>query len=103
MLIAALGGPQRSAAVAVACAVSVFAVKPDGTLVLPLQSAPAVLAVYLLIAIAVWHRHRERRRDGGAGSPAPRGDDLAVGTAGGPSTLTGVTERLCAAGAGRAG
>ncbi len=99
-LIAALGGPQRSAALAVACVALVFAVKPDGILLLPLQSAPVVLAVYLLIAIAVWHRHRERRRDGGAGSPALCGDGVAVAPEGGPSTLTGVIDRLCAASAG---
>ena len=67
VLLCALRGPQRSAGLALAIAVSVFVVKPNGILALPLQSAPAVVAVYALIAAAVWRRGRRRRRS----SPAP--------------------------------
>jgi hypothetical protein len=40
---------------------SVFLVKPDGILALPLQSAPAVVAVYLVIVVAVVVARRRRR------------------------------------------
>jgi hypothetical protein len=43
---------------------SVFLVKPDGILALPLQSAPAVVAVYVVIALVFIVRLRRR--------PAPR-------------------------------
>ena len=61
-LLCALRAPQRSVGVALAIAVSVFVVKPNGILALPLHSAPAVVAVYLLIGAAVWQRGRRRRR-----------------------------------------
>ena len=57
VLIAACALPQRSLAVALALVVSAFLVKPSGILVLPLGSAPAVLAVYVLIAVWAWHRY----------------------------------------------
>jgi hypothetical protein len=57
VLIAACALPQRSVAVALAVVVSAFLVKPSGILVLPLGSAPAVLAVYVLIAIWSWRRY----------------------------------------------
>jgi hypothetical protein len=57
VLIAACALPQRSLAVALALVVSAFLVKPSGILVLPLGSAPAVLAVYVLIAIWAWRRY----------------------------------------------
>ncbi|HEY2318432.1 MAG TPA: polyprenol phosphomannose-dependent alpha 1,6 mannosyltransferase MptB [Solirubrobacteraceae bacterium] len=60
-LVCALRAAQRSLALALAIAVSVFAVKPNGILALPLPSAPAVVAVYLLIAAAVWWGRRRRR------------------------------------------
>jgi hypothetical protein len=60
-LIGALRGPQHSLALALAIAASVFLVKPNGILALPLQSAPAVVAAYLLIAAAVWWACRRRR------------------------------------------
>jgi alpha-1,6-mannosyltransferase len=66
-LLCALHGPQRSAGLALAIAVSVFVVKPNGILALPLKSAPAVVVVYALIGAAVWRRGRRRRRS----SPAP--------------------------------
>ena len=60
-LICALRAAQRSLALALAIAISVFTVKPNGILALPLQSAPAVVGVYLLIAAAVWWGRRRRR------------------------------------------
>jgi alpha-1,6-mannosyltransferase len=60
-LVCALRAAQRSLALALGIAVSVFIVKPNGILALPLQSAPAVVAAYLLIAAAVWWGHRRRR------------------------------------------
>ena len=68
-LLCALRAPQRSMSVAVAVAVSVFVVKPNGILALPLQSAPAVMAAYALIAAMVWVHGRRRRRE--HPSPAP--------------------------------
>jgi alpha-1,6-mannosyltransferase len=67
-LLCALRAPQRSAGLALAIALSVFVVKPNGILALPLSSAPAVVAVYALIGVAVWRRGRRRRRSPG---PAP--------------------------------
>ncbi len=60
-LIGALRAPQHSLALALAVAASVFVVKPNGILALSLQSAPAVVAGYLLIAAAVWWGRRRRR------------------------------------------
>ena len=60
-LVCALRFAQRSLALALAIAVSAFAVKPNGILALPLQSAPAVMAAYLVIAVAVWWARRRRR------------------------------------------
>jgi alpha-1,6-mannosyltransferase len=67
VLLSALNGPQHSMGLALAIAISAFVVKPNGILALPLQSAPAVVAVYALIGAAVWRRGRRRRRS----SPAP--------------------------------
>jgi alpha-1,6-mannosyltransferase len=68
-LLCALRAPQRSTGLALAIAVSVFVVKPNGILALPLQSAPAVMIVYALIGAAVWQQGRRRRRQ--RPSPAP--------------------------------
>ena len=59
-LVAALRLPQRSWALAAALAASAFVVKPDGILMLPRQSSPAVLAAYVVVAAAVWRHHRSR-------------------------------------------
>jgi hypothetical protein len=61
-LLAALPAPQRSAGLALAICVSVFVVKPNGILALPLHTAPAVVIVYALIGAAVWEHGRRRRR-----------------------------------------
>lgn len=62
VLVAALAGVQRSIAVALALVVGGLLVKPSGILALPLQSAPAVLAVYVAIAVWAWRRYGPRRR-----------------------------------------
>ncbi len=68
-LLCSLRAPQHSTGLAIAIVVSVFVVKPNGILALPLQSAPAVVIVYALIGAAVWQRGRRRRRQ--RTSPAP--------------------------------
>ncbi len=78
VIVAACPGLQRSSALVFISAVSVFLVKPDGILALPLASAPAVLALYALAGWAAWYRWRRRpgdrrvaeRGDLGAGSSA---------------------------------
>lgn len=72
VLIAALRGWQRSWALAAALAISAFLVKPSGVLAVPLGAAPAVLAVYLVIAGVAWNRWRRRcaRIDPGHAEPA---------------------------------
>ena len=67
VLVAAMPGPQRSPALAVALAVSVFVVKPGGIVALPLPSAPAVMVAYAVIAGALWYAHRRGGRDGRGG------------------------------------
>jgi alpha-1,6-mannosyltransferase len=70
VLAAALRGAQRSRALAAALVVSAFLVKPNGVLAVPLQAAPVVLVVYLVIAAAAWHRWR-RHRDIDTTQPEP--------------------------------
>jgi hypothetical protein len=77
-LIAAVRPAQRSAALAVAIALSAFVVKPSGILALPVQSAPAVLVVYLTVAVAAWHRGRRRRRQTPRPSPVREGAPSAL-------------------------
>ena len=72
VLLAACRGPQRSLALALALAGSAFLVKPGGILALPLGSAPAVLAVYALIAGAVWYHRKRGGGDADTGAPRPR-------------------------------
>jgi hypothetical protein len=67
-LLCALRAPQRSMGLAVAVVVSVFIVKPNGILALPLQSAPAVMVAYALIGATAWRHGRRRRQHP---SPAP--------------------------------
>ena len=70
VLIAACPGPQRSPWLLAGLVVGAFLVKPNGILALPLQSAPAVVLVYL--ALAGWAASRWRRRhDHLTGTPVP--------------------------------
>jgi hypothetical protein len=71
VLVAAIGGWQRSRAVAAALVISAFLVKPSGVLAVPLGAAPVVLAVYLLIAGAAWNRWRRRSAPTDPGHPEP--------------------------------
>lgn len=68
-LLAALRAPQRSLGLALAICVSVFLVKPNGILALPLHTAPVVVIVYALIGAAAWQRGRRRRRARTAPTP----------------------------------
>lgn len=77
-LVCALSAPQRSTALALVIAVSAFVVKPNGILALPLQSAPAVVAVYVLIAAALWRRGRRRRRRRATAGPVRDGTSSAL-------------------------
>ena len=65
-LLAACRGPQRSRLLALALAAVVFEVKPDGIFALPVDTSPAVLAGYLLLAGALYAAARvsARRRAG---------------------------------------
>jgi alpha-1,6-mannosyltransferase len=72
-LLAAVRTAQRSWALAGAVAVSVFVVKPNGILALPLPTAPVVLVVYMAIAAAVWLAYRHSRAGRDQSPPAPPG------------------------------
>jgi alpha-1,6-mannosyltransferase len=76
VLVACWPGIQRWPALVVVVVASVFVVKPDGILALPLGSAPVVLAVYALGGAYAWYSWRRRTGD------RPVGD-----LAGGPSAL----------------
>jgi hypothetical protein len=75
VLVAAIPDVQRAPWIPLVIAGSVFLVKPNGVLALPLQSAPAVLAAY--IAAAGWWAWRWRRRRGGR-QARTRAPDLAL-------------------------
>jgi alpha-1,6-mannosyltransferase len=64
-LMAAVRRVQRSVALPVAIALSVFLVKPSGILAVPERWAPVVLVVYIAIAVAAWWVWR-RGSDGDA-------------------------------------
>ena len=69
VLLAACRGAQNRRALALGAAVAVFVIKPNGILVLPVESSPAVLAVYVLLAAVAWY-HRRGVRAGLAGQSA---------------------------------
>jgi hypothetical protein len=54
VLLAGCPGLQRSAALAAGAALAVFLIKPNGILILPVQSSPVVLAAYVLLAAVAW-------------------------------------------------
>jgi hypothetical protein len=70
VLLAGVPGAQRSLALVVVSVVSVFLIKPNGILALPLPSAPAVVAVYIVLAGLFW---RSRRGGSGRGNRGPAG------------------------------
>lgn len=63
VLLAACPGYQRSVVLATGAALAVFLIKPNGILALPVESSPAVLAVYVLLGWAAW-RSRTGRMPG---------------------------------------
>jgi hypothetical protein len=65
-LVACCAFAQRSWALPAAIVLAVCLVKPDGNLVVPLHTAPIVLAAYVIVAGVAW---RTRRRRGGSRSP----------------------------------
>lgn len=61
-LLAACPETQRSRAIPVAIAISVFVVKPNGLLALPLPTAPVFVVLYGGITVAAWLAYRRRQR-----------------------------------------
>jgi alpha-1,6-mannosyltransferase len=73
VLLCASPGPQRSLATLVPLVAGAFLVKPDGILILPVQSSPAVLVVYLLLggwALESWRRRARAVRAGHSSLPS---------------------------------
>ena len=68
VLLAGVPGAQRSLALIAVSVVSVFLIKPNGILALPLPSAPAVMAVYVVLAGLFWRSHRGGPGRGGRGA-----------------------------------
>jgi hypothetical protein len=64
VLLAACPGPQHSLPLALGAVATAFLVKPNGILALPLHTAPAVIAVYALVAGIVWYSRRTGRGSG---------------------------------------
>jgi Glycosyltransferase family 87 len=71
VLLAAWPPVQRARSLAVVIGLSVFLVKANGVLALPLQSAPAVLAVYLAGAWYAWRRAHGASRPESVLAPSP--------------------------------
>lgn len=69
-LLAACPELQRSRLTALAVAVSVFAVKPDGILALSLGTSPWFVCLYAAIAVGAWLAYRRRQRGGSTGIAA---------------------------------
>jgi hypothetical protein len=66
VLLAACPGIQRSRAIPLAVVLSVFLVKPNGILVLPVTAAPYVLVVYVVLASLAWQGVRRQAAVGRA-------------------------------------
>lgn len=78
-LVAACPGIQRWPALVFAVLASVFVVKPDGILALPLARAPVVLAVYAVAAAWVWYGWK-RRAGGRPVGELPGGSSALAGS-----------------------
>jgi alpha-1,6-mannosyltransferase len=70
VLLACCAVPQRSLALVAGVVVSVFLIKPNGILALPLSSAPAVMIVYVALGALFW-RTRRGGRGGDPGDSEP--------------------------------
>lgn len=71
-LLAACPEVQPSRLIPIAIAISVFVVKPNGILMLPLATAPVFVVLYVGVAAAAWVAYR-RRHSGRHGTTAPGG------------------------------
>ena len=81
-LLAACPGIQFSRVAAVAIAVSVFVVKPDGFVALPLKDSPLTLLLYVLIGAALvwaWRRRRGPAATRLTRTPAPLAEHRVLG------------------------
>jgi alpha-1,6-mannosyltransferase len=83
VLLAGVPGAQRSLTLVAVSVVSVFLIKPNGILALPLPTAPVVVAVYIVLGALFWHSHRggRGRGDRGATGGVPRRPARSVRTA----------------------
>lgn len=63
VLLGSCPGIQRSWWLPVGIAVSVFAVKPDGFVAVPLGSSPAFVVLYAALAAVAWHAYRGGQGD----------------------------------------
>ena len=79
----------RTALGAVATA---FLVKPNGILALPLDTAPAVIAVYALLAAIVWYSRRTGRGSGDRDAPG-RGPRLGESAPSAPEPSSSLNHR----------
>lgn len=70
VLVAGTPGAQRSLSLVAVSVVGVFLIKPNGILALPLPSAPAVTAIYLVLAGLFWYSRRGGRGRGESGAAA---------------------------------
>lgn len=79
-LVACGAASQRSRTLPPAIVLTVFLVKPNGILALPLHTAPIVLAAYLLAVGAAWwaRRRRDGRRSSGRVRGLPAGEQPAL-------------------------
>jgi alpha-1,6-mannosyltransferase len=77
VLLAGVPGVQRSSALVLVTVVSVFLIKPNGILAVPLPSAPVVMAVYLVLAGLFWRSRRGGRGRGDRGATGGLGVQVA--------------------------
>lgn len=75
VLLAGCPGLQRSVALATGAVIGIFLIKPNGILLLPVQSSPAVLAAYALLAFVAWRSRHLLAADPGPARTAAGGAD----------------------------